>query len=109
MANYALVGFMALSVALLFTAMVLSSMAASAAGGSADDCKEDCHKYSMWSALVTGLAVGVIVVIMIVYIYSSRKEIAASAQNQAMQFHNYLGQYAVPPGTPGMPMPGTGM
>lgn len=97
---------MVVSVMLLFTAMVLSAMASSDAGKSCDDCKEGCHKYSMWSALVTGLAVGVIVIVMIVYIYSSRKQIAGHAQQQAAALHGYMGQYMNPQGYPtGIPPP----
>lgn len=106
MVNYSMVAFMAVSVALLFTAMVLSAMASSDANKGCDDCKEGCHKYSMWSALVTGLAVGVIVIIMIMYIYSSRKQIAGHAQQQAAAIHGYLGQYA---GSQGQITPQGGM
>jgi hypothetical protein len=105
MANYALIGFMMVAVVLLFTAMVLSAMAAQAAGkdpsncptgenGKPDECTQECHKYSMWSALVTGLAVGAIIVIIIVYIYSSRKEMAGHAAGQAAALQSFLGQYA---------------
>ena len=79
MVNVALVIFVIIAVILLFISMVLSAMAASAAQKGSSVCKEDCHKYSMWSALVSGLAVAVIVVVLIIYIYTSRHDVAKSA------------------------------
>jgi len=87
MVNYTLIAFMILSIILLFVSMVLSAMAS-------DDAKkgnkDKSHKYSMWSAIVSGVAVFSIVISLIVYIYTSRKEIAGATQEQLKSFHDYL-------------------
>jgi len=79
MVNVALVIFMIVAVVLLFVSMVFSAMASNEARKGSKKCKEDCHKYSMWSALVSGLAVAVIVIILVIYIYTSRHYIAQAA------------------------------
>lgn len=79
MVNVALVIFMIVAVILLFASMVLSAMASNDARKGSQQCKEDCHKYSMWSALVSGIAVAMIVVILIIYIYTSRHHVAQAA------------------------------
>jgi len=94
MVNATLIVFMIVTVVLLFTAMVLSAMASSDAQKGGTTCKEGCHKYSMWSALVTGIAVAVVVVVLIIYIYSSRKHIAAAAQQHVNALHGALGGIA---------------
>ena len=75
MANVALILFMVFTIILLFVAMVFSAMAATDAKKGADTCKKNCNKYSMWSALVTGLSVALIFVSLIIYIYVSRDHI----------------------------------
>ena len=77
---------MILAIILLFTAMVLSAMAASDAKKSAADCKEGCSKYATWSAVVSGISVAVILVALIVYIVSSRKDIARSISTRTGQY-----------------------
>lgn len=72
MANFALIGFMIFTVILLFVAMVFSAMAATAAKKSPAECQKGCSKWSMWSALTTGLSLGVIVLILVLYIISAR-------------------------------------
>lgn len=94
MVNASLIVFMIVTIALLFTAMVLSAMASSDATKGTDSCKKNCHKYSMWSALVTGIAVACIVVILIIYIYTSRKDIASSVHGQLGDWQSQLGAYA---------------
>ena len=86
MVNVALVIFMIIAIILLFVSMVLSAMAASEASKGSDKCKANCHKYSMWSALVSGIAVAVIVVALIIYIYTSRHHVMAAAA-QLLQTH----------------------
>lgn len=86
MAKATLIIFMILAIILLFTAMVLSAMAASDAKKSAADCKEGCSKYSTWSAVVSGISVAVILVALIVYIASSRKDIAKSISDRAGRY-----------------------
>lgn len=76
MVSVTLIIFIVITIILLFTAMVLSAMAASEARKGSDQCKQNCHKYAMWNAIVCGLAVAAIVVIMIIYIYTSRHTIA---------------------------------
>jgi len=85
---------MIITILLLFTAMVLSAMASSDANKDSNTCKEGCHKYSMWSALVTGLAVGAIVIAMVIYVYSSRRQIALAAQGHLATAHGALGGIA---------------
>lgn len=77
------------SVILLFISMVLSAMAAMDAKKSAEDCKEGCHKYSMWSALVTGLSVALIVVVMAIYIYTSEKKVREEVNKHIAALHGY--------------------
>ena len=85
---------MIVTIVLLFTAMILSSMASSDAQKGGATCKEGCHKYSMWSALVTGIAVAVIVIILIIYIYTTRKHIATAALQHVAALHGALGGIA---------------
>ena len=94
MAHASLIIFMILAIILLFTSMVLSAMAASDAKKSAADCKDGCSKYSTWSAVVSGISVAVILVVLIIYIVSSRKDIAKAAQGKLGQAHAALGNYA---------------
>ena len=94
MVNTTLIVFMIVTIVLLFTAMILSAMASSDAQKGGTTCKEGCHKYSMWSALVTGIAVAVIVIILIIYIYTSRKHIAAAALQHVAALHGTLGGIA---------------
>lgn len=72
--NVSLIVFMIITIILLFTAMVLSAMASADAKRSVADCQEGCSKWAMWSALVTGLAVAIIGVVLVMYIYISRKK-----------------------------------
>lgn len=64
--NTSLIVMMVVAMVLLFTSMVLSSMASSAATSCTD---ENAHKYSMYSAIVSGVAVFVIGIVMWFYIY----------------------------------------
>ena len=75
MVNVALILFMVLSIILLFVAMVFSAMASTDAHKGSQKCKENCSKYSMWSALVAGISVALIFVSLIIYIYVSREHI----------------------------------
>lgn len=94
MANTSLIIFLVIAFLLLFTNMVLSALAADRAKDSAKKCKEDCHKYSMWSAIVSGVTVFVMIVITVLYIYSSRKAIASTAQQHLAAAHQALGGVA---------------
>lgn len=100
MVNATLIVFMIVSIVLLFTAMVLSAMASSDAQKGGDTCKKGCHKYSMWSALVTGIAVAVIGIVMVYYIYSSKKEIATAAMQYTAALHGAIGGMAGVQGQP---------
>ncbi len=100
MANVMLIVFMVLSMLPLFTAMILSSIAAdkskdakvdssdkSAYGGTCTaSAQVKCHKNSMYSALVTGISVAVLLVVLIIYIYTTRGELVTQA-------HQFVGQY----------------
>lgn len=104
MANTMLIVFMILTVLLLFTAMVLSAMASDKAKGVKEDkdkgtytggdpaAQMKCHKNSMYSALVTGVSVAVLLVVLVVYIYTSKDELVTQA-------HGFIGQY-VPSSSP---------
>jgi len=64
--NTSLIVIMIVAIALLFTSMVLSSMASNATEGCTN---ENAHKYSMYSAIVSGVAVFAIGVALWMYIY----------------------------------------
>lgn len=66
--NVALIVMMIISIILLFVAMVLSAMASTSAKRSCPQ-DDDTHKYSMYSALVAGLAVFFIAVSLVIYIF----------------------------------------
>lgn len=109
MASAALIMFMIVTIALLFTAMVLSAMASSDAQKGGTNCKEGCHKYSMWAALVTGISVAAIIVILIVYIYTTRndiaRDVALAAQERLLAMHQSIGEVS---GVPSAGVPGVG-
>nr|QBK86363.1 MAG: hypothetical protein LCMAC102_01580 [Marseillevirus LCMAC102] len=94
MVKVTLIIFMIVTIVLLFTSMVLSAMASSDATKGGTECEEGCRKYSMWSALVTGIAVAAIVVILIVYIYTTRKHIASAVQKHVATLGGKIGKYA---------------
>ena len=73
MANTALIIFTSLSVFLLFSVMVLSAIASNNA-----DTNSTCHQYSMYSALVTGLATLVLIIGFGIYIYKSKSSTEGS-------------------------------
>jgi hypothetical protein len=76
---------LSIAIMLLFVTMVLSSMSASdVKKGSMDSA----HKYAMWSAVVSGLAVFLLVIALIIYINSSR---IVSAAHVGIQ--QGIGQY----------------
>lgn len=79
MARVVLILFMVLTIGLLLTSMVLSAMASYDSKKSAAECQEKCHKWSMWSALVSGISAAVIVAVLIYYIYSSRAYLVKGA------------------------------
>lgn len=68
--NTSLIVMMVVAIVLLFTSMVLSSMASTASEGCPN---ENAHKYSMWSAVVTGIAALIIGVFL--YLYVNREPI----------------------------------
>ncbi len=69
--NVPLIIMMILSIVLLFAAMVLSAMASSAA--TKENCPNDIegksHRYSMYSAIVCGIASAIITVVLFIYIF----------------------------------------
>lgn len=73
--------------------MILSAMASTAAKKGSQQCKEECHKYSMWSALVCGLSLAMIVVVLIIYIYTSRHHVASSVSELLQSHGARLGKY----------------
>lgn len=84
--NTMLIIFMVVAAILLFTSMILSAIAADKTKHSTDTPGQECHKNSTRSALVTGISVGVLLVVLIMYIYTSRSDIAA-------QTHAWIGNY----------------
>jgi len=96
MVNSTLIIFMIVAIVLLFATMIMSAIAADKAKKDPDSCQKDCHKYSMISAIMTGVSVGVMAIILIVYIYSSRKDIAEATQKQLLAAHAALGNIGVP-------------
>jgi len=93
MVNVALVIFMVITIILLFVSMVLAAMASNEAQKGTTKCKEGCHKYAMWSALVSGLAVALIVISLIIYIYTTRHHVAEAAAQMLQQHGAKLGKY----------------
>ena len=79
-----------LSVALLFAAMVLSAMASADAAKKTTDGNNNCHKYSMWSAIITGVSSALILIGFIITIISYRKEIAQHVGEQTKQLSDQL-------------------
>ncbi len=88
------------TIILLFVAMIFSAIGADKSKG-VDITKDPptgvsasgqqtCHKNSMISALITGVSVAVILAILVIYIYTSKGEIAQQA-------HAYIGQYVPSP------------
>lgn len=65
----AVIIFLSLSIVLLFVAMVLSALAASAAK---KNNMADAHKFSMWSAITSGISIFIIIGVMFLYIHSTR-------------------------------------
>jgi NADH:ubiquinone oxidoreductase subunit 5 (subunit L)/multisubunit Na+/H+ antiporter MnhA subunit len=74
---------------LLFIAMILSAMASMDAKKSAQDCQEGCHRYSMWSALIAGLSVVLLVVFLGVYIYVSEAAVRKEVDKRMSALHGY--------------------
>ncbi len=94
--NVGLIVMMIIAIALLFVSMVLSAMGASEAAKGGDACKEKGHKYSMASAIVTGVAVAVLVIGLVIYIF--RKDISVQAGGVLQQYGGRLQQYGSPIG-----------
>jgi len=78
-----------IGIILLFIAMTLSAMAAMDAKKSSEDCKEGCHKYSMWSAVVTGVSVVLMVVAIGIYIYASEEQVRKEVNKHVAALHGY--------------------
>lgn len=78
--NIMLVVFMIIVILLLFTVMIFSAMAsdktkdcdANTSGSCDPGAGQKCHKNSMYAALITGIATGILAVCLIIYIYSSK-------------------------------------
>lgn len=70
--NTSLVVFLVITILLLFACMILSAMASSKAN---DKDNVSAHKYSMIAALINGLSVAALIVILAIYVYTSRQEI----------------------------------
>ena len=90
--NIALIVMMILAITLLFAAMVLSAMASSSAKKNcSDDTKETAHRFSMYSAVVSGVAVFLISVALIIYIFrapvSAKVSSLAGSAAEAIQGH----------------------
>ena len=77
-----------ITVAILFSSMVLSAMASSEAkrGNTSN-----AQKYSMWSAIVCGLAVFFLIIAMFLYLNSG--VIASAAQSALGGAQKYVGGY----------------
>lgn len=59
----------------LFISMVLSANAAvKAKTESCPQAQQTCHKWSMWSAVISGLACGAVLAGLVFYIFSTRTE-----------------------------------
>lgn len=84
MVNTTLVVFMIITITLLFVSMILSSMAAVDAYKKNSD---NARNYAMGSSLVTGISVAIIAIILVIYIYSSRHQIAKGAVGYLGQAH----------------------
>lgn len=97
MVNTTLIVFMIITIILLFSSMVLASMASVDAQKGGESCDKGAHKYSMWAAIVTGIATAIITVVLVVYVYTTRSHIAAAAQKHVGKLQGALGGIA---GTP---------
>ena len=74
--------------------MVFSSMAADEAKKGTMRCTEYCHKYGKWAALFTGIASGIMIISLVVYIYYTRREIAGVIHSKLAPGVGRLGKYA---------------
>jgi NADH:ubiquinone oxidoreductase subunit 5 (subunit L)/multisubunit Na+/H+ antiporter MnhA subunit len=70
--NYTLIIFAVITGILLLTSMILSAKAATEAN---NNNKEESHKYSTISAVLNGISLGVLIIIVVVYIYSYRLDV----------------------------------
>lgn len=97
--NVPMIVMIIIAILLLFTTMVLSAMASSDASKSNDDNCQSCHKYSMYSAIVTGISVFIIFIGLMIYLF--RKPIAQQTGQLAQQAGAYVGgqlqQYGMSP------------
>jgi mannose/fructose/N-acetylgalactosamine-specific phosphotransferase system component IIC len=83
--------FLSLSIVVLFTTMVLSSIAASEAkrGNTAS-----AQKYSMWSAITSGIVVFLVVVVLFLYLNSEK--IVAGTHSVLGAAQGAVGRYLPP-------------
>jgi hypothetical protein len=70
-----------ISIILLFVSMVLSAIASSAAQ---KNNITDAHKYSMWSAIVSGLSIALLVIVLVLYLNSGA--IISGVQSKLSQY-----------------------
>jgi hypothetical protein len=80
------------SMILLFVSMVLAAMASSDAQ---KKNLQDAQKYSMWSAVVSGLSIALLIVVLIMYIYSER--LATHAYSALERVQGSLRPYTTQP------------
>ncbi len=92
--NTVLVLFMIITIALLFFGMVLSAVSANEARKGGTSCRDGSYKYSTWTAVISGISAGLMAIILIIYIFTSRHKIAAGVGRHFGNANDVLGQYA---------------
>lgn len=99
--SYSLVGFMILTFILLLVVMIYSSMAAADIKKDTkcgDDAKK-AHKYSTISGVISGVAAFCVLIMVGMYIYSSRKLIAKHSAEAMEAAQKATAAYSVAPPT----------
>lgn len=105
--NVPLIIMMVLAVVLLFISMILSAMASSAASsGCTNDPDGKAHRYSMYAAIVCGVASALIAVALLIYIFSKPIGEYAGGKMQNLQQRVDAFRGAVPPAVSSGPVGG---
>lgn len=94
-----LITFMVATIILLFAIMVVSAQASAkaqdnkkclASGCEENDCQKQCHKYSMWSAVITGIVTLLVGVMLFVYLYKYKGEIRSDVNKNIQNAGSYV-------------------
>lgn len=65
--------FLIVAIILVIITLIFSAMAVRDSRKSASECQDGCYKYSLWSAIISGLTAGMLIIAMIMTFVSGRK------------------------------------